>query len=66
MAYKGNVYVLGRSAPTSHLYSEEDASMDSLDTFNPEDTTGFININAIRLQKYGAAKIAEGKPLSKS
>ncbi|KAH8897746.1 argininosuccinate synthase [Thozetella sp. PMI_491] len=66
LAYKGNVYVLGRLAPNSHLYSEEDASMDSLDTFNPEDTTGFININAIRLQKYGNAKIAEGKPLSKS
>ncbi|KAM5342408.1 hypothetical protein ACJ41O_013374 [Fusarium nematophilum] len=31
--YKGNVYVLGRSSSTSELYSQEDASMDSLDTF---------------------------------
>jgi argininosuccinate synthase len=28
--YKGNVYVLGRSSSTEKLYSEEEASMDSL------------------------------------
>ncbi|ORY71036.1 argininosuccinate synthase [Pseudomassariella vexata] len=65
MAYKGNAYTLGRSSDSSNLYSEEDASMDSLDTFSPLDTTGFIAINAIRLQKYGEAKIAQGQPLAK-
>ncbi|CAH0020323.1 unnamed protein product [Clonostachys rhizophaga] len=63
MAYKGNAYTVGRSSETSNLYSEEDASMDSLDTFSPLDTSGFIAIQAIRLRKYGEAKIAQGKSL---
>ncbi|CAI0650538.1 unnamed protein product [Colletotrichum noveboracense] len=50
--YKGSVYVLGRSSDEK-LYSEDDASMDSLTTFDPLDTTGFITIQAIRLKKYG-------------
>ncbi|PNY23917.1 Argininosuccinate synthase [Tolypocladium capitatum] len=66
MVYKGNAYVLGRSSESSNLYSMEDASMDSLETFSPMDTTGFIAIEAIRLKKYGQAKIAEGKPLTES
>ncbi|KAJ0299010.1 hypothetical protein Brms1b_013259 [Colletotrichum noveboracense] len=49
--YKGSVYVLGRSSDEK-LYSEDDASMDSLTTFDPLDTTGFITIQAIRLKKY--------------
>lgn len=49
---KGAAYVLGRSSTTSKLYSQEEASMDSLENFNPEDTTGFIKIQAIRLKKY--------------
>ncbi|KAF4469705.1 argininosuccinate synthase [Fusarium albosuccineum] len=65
-AYKGNVYVLGRSSETSALYSAEDASMDSLETFSPMDTTGFIAIQSIRLEKYGAQKIKDGEPLSQS
>jgi argininosuccinate synthase len=32
---EGNAYTVGRSSETSNLYSEEDASMDSLDTFSP-------------------------------
>lgn len=35
--YKGNAYVLGRSSEEK-LYSEEDASMDSLETFDPSET----------------------------
>lgn len=58
--YKGNAYVLGRSSATEKLYSEEEASMDSLDNFSPEDTTGFIGIVAIRLKKYGLQKLEEG------
>ena len=38
--------------------------MDSLEGFSPMDTTGFIEIQAIRLKKYGLQKIKEGKPLS--
>ena len=47
LAYKGNVYVVGRKSETSNLYSEEDASMDSLATFSPIDTTGFIAIQGV-------------------
>lgn len=61
---EGNAYILGRSSETSNLYSEEDASMDSLSTFSPMDTSGFIAIQAIRLKKYGEGKIAQGKPLT--
>lgn len=64
MAYKGNAYVLGRSSETSNLYSETEASMDTLEGFSPEATSGFITIQAIRLEKYGAAKIAAGEALT--
>lgn len=66
MVYKGNAYTVGRKSSTSHLYSEEDASMDSLETFSPMDTTGFLAIQGIRLQKYGEAKIAQGVDLTKA
>ncbi|RDA95023.1 hypothetical protein CP533_2126 [Ophiocordyceps camponoti-saundersi (nom. inval.)] len=65
-AYRGNAYILGRSSKSSNLYSEQDASMDSLEGFSPEDTSGFIAIQAIRLKKYGQQKIQDGEPLSKS
>lgn len=65
-AYKGNAYVLGRSSSASNLYSEQDASMDSLEGFSPMDTTGFIAIQAIRLKKFGEQKIKDGQPLTKS
>jgi argininosuccinate synthase len=60
------VSVLGRSSETEKLYSSEEASMDSLVDFSPMDTTGFININAIRLKKYGMQKAEEGQSLSKA
>ncbi|KAG5979511.1 hypothetical protein E4U55_005087 [Claviceps digitariae] len=47
--FKGNAYVLGRTSQEKP-YSEEDASVDSLTTFGPAETTGFITI---RLKKYG-------------
>lgn len=65
MVYKGAAHVLSRSAPDSNLYSEEQASMDTLEGFSPEDTSGFIAIQAIRLEKYGAAKIQHGEPLAR-
>ena len=46
--YKGHVYVLGRSSSTEKLYSEQEASMDSLEDFEPTDTTGFVAIQTIR------------------
>ncbi|PMB66635.1 Argininosuccinate synthase [Beauveria bassiana] len=63
MAYKGNAYVTGRFSESSNLYSETEASMDSLEGFSPEATSGFLTIQAIRLEKYGAAKIKAGEPL---
>jgi argininosuccinate synthase len=65
-AYKGNVYVLGRSSATEKLYSAEEASMDSLENFSPEATTGFIGIQSIRLKKYGLQKQEEGESLSRA
>ncbi|MCJ1486569.1 hypothetical protein MMC06_006747 [Schaereria dolodes] len=62
--YRGNCFVLGRSSETEKLYSEEESSMDSLVNFSPVDTTGFININAIRLKKYGLQKLEEGNSLA--
>ncbi|KAF2400756.1 argininosuccinate synthase [Trichodelitschia bisporula] len=64
--YKGAAYVLGRSSATEKLYSAEEASMDSLDNFSPEDTTGFIGIQSIRLKKYGLQKVEEGENLSRA
>ena len=59
-------YVLGRSSDASNLYDETDASMDSLEGFSPVDSTGFIEINALRLKKYGLQKQKDGKPLTQS
>ncbi|RWA14128.1 hypothetical protein EKO27_g969 [Xylaria grammica] len=39
MAYKGNAYVIGHSSETSGLYSETEASMDTLEGLSPEDTS---------------------------
>jgi argininosuccinate synthase len=61
---KGAAYTIGRSSETEKLYSETEASMDTLTDFSPEDTTGFININAIRLKKYGLQKIEDGESLT--
>lgn len=64
VAYKGCAYVVGRSSETSNLYSADESSMDTLDmNWTPQDTTGFIAIQAIRLEKYGARKIKDGEPL---
>ncbi|CAM1501305.1 Fc.00g104670.m01.CDS01 [Cosmosporella sp. VM-42] len=64
VAYKGSAFVIGRSSETSNLYSETESSMDTLEGFSPMDTSGFIAIQAIRLEKYGARKIKDGEPLA--
>ncbi|KAJ9149722.1 Arginosuccinate synthetase [Coniochaeta hoffmannii] len=66
VAYKGCAYVVGRSSETSNLYSADESSMDTLDmNWTPQDTSGFIAIQAIRLEKYGARKIKDGEPLAR-
>ncbi|KAI1130591.1 argininosuccinate synthase [Nemania abortiva] len=66
MVYKGAAHVLSRSAPESNLYSEDQASMDSLDAFgDPSIANGYIAVQGIRLEKYGAAKIQRGEPLAR-
>lgn len=57
---------MGRSSETEKLYSEIESSMDSLVDFSPVDTTGFINIQSIRLKKYGLQKLEEGQGLGKN
>ncbi|KAM0269644.1 hypothetical protein ACHAQH_009687 [Verticillium albo-atrum] len=55
VAYKGCAYVVGRSSETSNLYSADESSMDTLDmNWTPQDTSGFIAIQSIRLEKYVA------------
>ncbi|KAL0850413.1 hypothetical protein ABMA28_012226 [Loxostege sticticalis] len=49
--FKGNVDILARKSSTS-LYNQELVSMDVAGGFSPEDSTGFININALRLKEY--------------
>ncbi|KAI8947340.1 hypothetical protein F4801DRAFT_561127 [Xylaria longipes] len=64
MVYKGAAHVLSRSAPESNFYSDNELSMDSLDAFgDPSIANGYIAVQGIRLEKYGAAKIQRGEPL---
>lgn len=49
--YKGGVYILGRSSPTS-LYNEELVSMNVQGDYEPTDAGGFIKVNALRLREY--------------
>lgn len=56
--YKGVYSVLGRWSDTEKLYDMSESSMDEIGDFRPEDTTGFISVQAIRLKKYGR-KMAE-------
>jgi argininosuccinate synthase len=48
--YKGNVIIVGRESPNS-LYDAEQASMDTIGSYDPMDAGGFIRINALRLIK---------------
>ncbi|KAJ5216185.1 Argininosuccinate synthase [Penicillium cinerascens] len=62
-AYKGNVSILGRSSETEKLYDMTESSMDEIGDFSPAETTGFINVSAIRLKKYGQMKAAAGEKM---
>ncbi|KAF8677411.1 Argininosuccinate synthetase [Rhizoctonia solani] len=43
------------------LYDARQSSMDELGGFEPTDTTGFIQIESIRIRKWGEANIAKGQ-----
>lgn len=49
--YRGCVTILARKSSAS-LYNKDLVSMDIAGGFSPEDSTGFININALRLKEY--------------
>ncbi|GMM37582.1 argininosuccinate synthase [Saccharomycopsis crataegensis] len=51
--YKGSIQILGRYSSTEKLYDATESSMDELTGFSPEDATGFIKVQAIRIKKYG-------------
>ncbi|EHL03174.1 putative Argininosuccinate synthase [Glarea lozoyensis 74030] len=61
--YKGSFSVLGRSSETEKLYDASESSMDEIGAFAPSDTTGFISVQAIRLKKYGEAKLSKGEKM---
>jgi argininosuccinate synthase len=49
--YKGNVTTVGRKSKLS-LYDENIASMEGVESdYNPDDASGFIRLNALRLRK---------------
>lgn len=48
---KGNVITIGRESPSS-LYDKDLSSMNVEGGFDATDSTGFININAIRLKAH--------------
>jgi len=58
--YRGNVVVEGRSSEEG-LYDEHESSMDELGGFEPTDTTGFIQIESIRIKKWAQANIRKGQ-----
>lgn len=58
--FKGSFSVLGRYSDTEKLYDMSESSMDEIGDFRPEDTTGFISVQAIRLKKYGRAMEEKG------
>jgi len=58
--FKGNVVVEGRNSDEG-LYDEHESSMDELGGFEPTDTTGFIQIESIRIKKWAQANIRKGQ-----
>lgn len=62
-AYKGCFSILGRSSTTEKLYDMDESSMDIIGGLEPIDSTGFINVQAIRLKKYGQKKAELGERL---
>lgn len=68
--YKGNVTTVGRKSPLS-LYDESIASMEGVKSdYNPDDASGFIRLNALRLRRralaQGGPEVASTSQLKKS
>lgn len=57
--YKGNVVIEGRSSDEM-LYDEKFSSMDELGGFEPEETSGFIAVQSIRLKRFGLGQAHKG------
>jgi len=49
--YKGKATIAARSSPLS-LYNQDLSSMDAHGAWNPQDSTGFIRINSVRLKAH--------------
>jgi len=62
--YKGSVIILGRSSSTEKLYDATESSMDELTGFQPQEASGFISVQAIRIKKYGEAKREKNDPIT--
>jgi len=58
--YKGNAVVEGRYSDEG-LYDERESSMDELGGFEPTDTSGFIQIESIRIKKWGQANVQRNR-----
>lgn len=57
--YKGTITTVGRKSPLS-LYDEDIASMEGVESdYNPDDASGFIRLNALRLRRRA---LAQGGP----
>lgn len=57
--YKGSITTVGRKSPLS-LYDENTASMEGVQSdYNPDDASGFIRLNALRLRRRA---LAQGGP----
>ena len=62
--YKGNLIILGRSSSTEKLYDATESSMDELTGFEPQEASGFISVQAIRIKKYGEKAREDGNGLT--
>ena len=58
--YKGNIITVGRKSPYS-MYDENIASMEGVQSaYNPDDASGFIRLNSLRLKaRYNATGCPE-------
>lgn len=63
--FKGLFSILGRWSDTEKLYDVGERSMDEIGDFEPQETTGFISVNAIQLKKYGKMREERGNSLVK-
>lgn len=61
--YKGSLQILGRSSETEKLYDATESSMDELTGFQPQEASGFIAVQAIRIKKYGESKREKKQPI---